>query len=107
MLLLHADRSIFLSLAGNEEFVMSDPIADAVRSFRKSHVQKNGETPAQTEARMAKAEKRAIAHDIIRRVPDIRHNLVEGIKAKIADGTYENDLKLDVAARRLLEDLAA
>ncbi|MCC2631093.1 MAG: hypothetical protein K0S38_902 [Candidatus Paceibacter sp.] len=87
---------------------MYDPVSEAVRSFRKTHVQKNGETPAETEARVEKARKRAIARDIIRRVPDIRHSLVASIRAKIADGTYENDLKLDAAATRMLErDLAA
>jgi negative regulator of flagellin synthesis FlgM len=36
---------------------------------------------------------------------DIRADKVASVKAQIADGTYESDKKLDVAADRLLDDL--
>jgi len=36
---------------------------------------------------------------------DVRVDKVAAIKAQIANGTYEDDHKLDVAADRLLDDL--
>ncbi len=36
---------------------------------------------------------------------DIRTDLVADVKARIENGTYEDDAKLDVAVDRLLDDL--
>jgi len=38
-------------------------------------------------------------------VPDIRQDRVDEIRAKIADGTYETDEKLDIALGRLLDEI--
>lgn len=39
-------------------------------------------------------------------LPDIRHDLVDRIKASIADGSYETEDKTDAAIESLLEDIA-
>ncbi len=41
----------------------------------------------------------------VRQLPAVREDLVRRIKAEIAAGKYETPEKLDIAARRLLEDL--
>ncbi len=38
-------------------------------------------------------------------LPDVRQELVARVKAEIEAGTYETPEKLEIAARRLLEDL--
>ncbi len=40
-----------------------------------------------------------------RKLPAVRRELVERVKAEIADGAYETPEKLQIAAERLLEDL--
>ncbi|MBX7167683.1 MAG: flagellar biosynthesis anti-sigma factor FlgM [Pirellulales bacterium] len=44
--------------------------------------------------------------DAVRDLPDIRADRVAAIKAQIANGTYANDHKLDVAVSRLLDEIA-
>ncbi len=39
-------------------------------------------------------------------LPDVRQNLVDRVKASIADGTYESDDKTDAAIDSLLDDIA-
>jgi len=39
-------------------------------------------------------------------LPDVRQNLVDRVKASIADGTYESDNKTDAAIDSLLDDIA-
>ena len=39
-------------------------------------------------------------------LPDIRQDLVDRVKASIADGTYESDAKADAAIDSLLDDIA-
>lgn len=36
---------------------------------------------------------------------NVRQDLVDRVRAKIADGTYESDEKLDTAIARLIDDL--
>ena len=43
--------------------------------------------------------------DKVKDVPDIRQDRVNEIRAKIADGTYETDEKLDIALGRLLDEI--
>ena len=40
-----------------------------------------------------------------RELPDVRPELVEQVKAEIADGTYETPEKMDTACEELLKDL--
>jgi negative regulator of flagellin synthesis FlgM len=42
----------------------------------------------------------------MRETPDVRHDLVNRIKAEIDAGTYETDEKLDIAVGRLLDELS-
>jgi negative regulator of flagellin synthesis FlgM len=37
---------------------------------------------------------------------DVRHDLVNQIRAQLADGTYETPAKLDAAIERLLDEIA-
>jgi negative regulator of flagellin synthesis FlgM len=46
------------------------------------------------------------AAQLLSRMPDVRQDLVERVKAEIANGTYESDEKIDKAIDSLLEDLA-
>jgi len=39
-------------------------------------------------------------------LPDVREELVDRVKASIADGTYESDDKTDAAIDSLLDDIA-
>jgi anti-sigma28 factor (negative regulator of flagellin synthesis) len=39
-------------------------------------------------------------------MPDVRHELVAGIRAEIEAGTYETPEKLDAAVNEMLDDLA-
>lgn len=39
-------------------------------------------------------------------LPDVRQDLVDRVKASIADGTYESDDKTDAAIDSLLDDIA-
>ncbi len=39
-------------------------------------------------------------------LPDVRQDLVDRVKASIADGSYESDSKTDAAIDSLLEDIA-
>jgi negative regulator of flagellin synthesis FlgM len=43
----------------------------------------------------------------IRRLPEIRSDLVDRVRGEIAAGTYETPAKLDVAVERLAQDIAA
>ncbi len=43
--------------------------------------------------------------DRLLRLPDVRDELAESVRHAIADGTYETPEKLDIAVRRLLEEL--
>jgi negative regulator of flagellin synthesis FlgM len=43
--------------------------------------------------------------DQVRDLPEVRHDRVNEIRAKIADGTYETDEKLDIALGRLLNEI--
>ncbi len=43
--------------------------------------------------------------DQVRQVPEIRQQRVDAIRAKIAEGTYETQDKLDVAVERLLDEI--
>ena len=43
--------------------------------------------------------------DRLRRLPDIRQDLVTTVRQSIDDGTYETPQKLDAAIQQLLEDL--
>ncbi len=43
--------------------------------------------------------------DRLLRLPDVRDELVERVRHAIADGTFETPEKLDIAVRRLLEEL--
>lgn len=43
--------------------------------------------------------------DQLRRLPEVRTDLVEQIRRSIETGTYETPEKLDAAIERLLEDL--
>ena len=38
-------------------------------------------------------------------MPEIRQQRVEAIRAKIAEGTYETEEKLDIAVERLLDEI--
>ena len=40
-----------------------------------------------------------------RQAPPIRQGLVDGIRAKIAQGTYETGEKLEIAVERLLDEI--
>ena len=48
----------------------------------------------------------AVLLDRLRNLPGVREELVQTIRQAIADGTYETDAKLDVAVRRVLDDLS-
>lgn len=41
----------------------------------------------------------------VRELPEIRQDRVDEIRAKIADGTYETDEKLEIALGRLLDEI--
>jgi hypothetical protein len=41
----------------------------------------------------------------VRRMPIVREDLIRKVRAEIAAGKYETPQKLDIAVRRLLEDL--
>ena len=43
--------------------------------------------------------------DRLRRLPDVRTDRVENVRAAIESGRYETDERLNVAIERLLEDL--
>jgi len=43
--------------------------------------------------------------DQVRQVPEIRQDRVDAIRAKIAQGTYETQEKLDAAVERLLDEI--
>jgi negative regulator of flagellin synthesis FlgM len=40
-----------------------------------------------------------------RNLPDVRQDLVERVKAEIADGTYETPEKIQIAVERMLEEI--
>ena len=40
-----------------------------------------------------------------RQVPEVRQDRIEAIRAKIAEGTYETDEKLEIAVERLLDEI--
>ena len=42
---------------------------------------------------------------LLAKVPDVRQDLIDRVRAEIAAGTYETDEKLDIALDRLLDDL--
>ena len=42
----------------------------------------------------------------IAELPDIRQDLVDRVKASLADGTYETDAKTDAAIDGLIDDIA-
>ena len=41
----------------------------------------------------------------VREMPEIRHDRVNEIRARIAEGTYETDQKLEIALGRLLDEI--
>ena len=41
----------------------------------------------------------------VRDLPEVRQDRINEIRAKIADGTYETDEKLDIALGRLLNEI--
>jgi len=43
--------------------------------------------------------------DQVRQMPEIRQDKVDEIRAKIAEGTYETDEKLEIAIGRLLDEI--
>ena len=43
--------------------------------------------------------------DQVGQIPDVRQGRVDAIRAKIADGTYETEEKLDIALERLLDEI--
>ncbi len=47
----------------------------------------------------------AILLDRLLQLPDVREDLVKGVRDAIADGTYETDDKLSAAIESLLPDL--
>lgn len=42
----------------------------------------------------------------LRELPEVRQDLIDRVRASIADGTYETDDKTDAAVDSLLEDIA-
>ena len=42
---------------------------------------------------------------LLARVPDVRQDLIERVRAEIEAGTYETEEKLDIALGRLLDEL--
>ncbi|GAB4193342.1 MAG: hypothetical protein Kow00105_07510 [Phycisphaeraceae bacterium] len=42
----------------------------------------------------------------LRELPDVRQDLVDQVRAAIADGSYETEDKVDAAIENLLEDLS-
>ena len=43
--------------------------------------------------------------DRIREMPEVRQDRIDQIRAKIAEGTYETDEKLEIALGRLLDEI--
>ncbi len=58
-----------------------------------------GSSRRPTSAELAKWIKKA------RKLPMVRRDLVERVKAEIADGAYETPEKLQIAAERMLDEL--
>lgn len=48
---------------------------------------------------------RARLTGLLQELPDVRHNLINRIRAEIEAGTYDTNEKLDIAIDRLLPDL--
>jgi len=49
----------------------------------------------------------ALLLDRIKHLPDIRQDLCERIRRQIAEGTYETEQRLEIAAERLAEEILA
>jgi negative regulator of flagellin synthesis FlgM len=71
-------------------------------------VQKQVPTDAPKQLRLTdKVELSGVGHILqALKTNDIRADKVAAIKAQLADGTYEDDKKLDVAVDRMLDDLS-
>ncbi len=48
----------------------------------------------------------AVLLDRLRNLPGVREDLVQAVRQALADGTYETDAKVDVAIRRMLDDVS-
>ena len=81
-----------------------DFIAAAMDRWCATHIQQNGRTPNED----FRATDHAKWFEKVRKMsPGVQRRKIRMIRAKIAEGVYENYLKFDVAAGRLLDDLEA
>ena len=72
-------------------------------SARITNRQSVGEaSPIQDELQLSDAGQLV---DKVRDLPEIRQDRVNQIRAQIADGTYETDVKLEIALGRLLDEI--
>lgn len=80
------------------------------QNIQPSNAARPAEQASQTEA-ISTNDEISISQeaDLLSRIhemPDVRQDVVDQIRAEIANGTYETGDKLDIAASRLLDEMA-
>ncbi len=72
---------------------------------RPSRPQTHSQAPARGEDQVVLSDTAQLLSKL-RELPDTRQDLVDRVRAAIADGTYESEDKVDAAIENLLEDLS-
>jgi anti-sigma28 factor (negative regulator of flagellin synthesis) len=72
---------------------------------RISRYTENTETPSSVGADKVEISDLARYKALLAKVPDIRFERVEALRAQIEAGTYETDEKLEVVVEKLIEEL--
>jgi len=81
------------------------PVAPTLEpNSRTARTQTQTDTPTRGQDRVELSNTAQLLSKIAD-LPDVRQNLVDRVKASIADGTYETEDKTDAAIDNLLEDI--
>lgn len=91
-----------MKVHGKDPIDRPDSVGPVARLDRPRKPSETEASPDRVELSPAARERVAIREAALR-APDVRAELVAGVRDRIASGSYEPDLR--VVARRLLEDL--
>ncbi len=84
----------------------SNPALAKIAARRAAEAQQQATTQVQRGSDSVELSTTAQLLSQLKDVPDVREDLVNSVRAQIADGSYETEEKLDTTVEAILTDLA-